>query len=55
MRMVSPRAVRDVPDCPKDGTVPGMILVGCMVVAAEAKGLEHSRTFDVYGPSNLHD
>ena len=53
MHMVCPRAVRDVPDCPMDGTVLGVILVGCMVVVVAAKGSGHSETFGVYDPSNL--
>ena len=51
--MFCPRAGGEVPDCPKDGTAPGVIFVGYMVVAAAPNSSGHSETFDVYGPSNL--
>ena len=47
------RTVRDVPDRPKDGTVPSVILGGFMVVVVAATDSGHSGAFDVYDPSNL--
>lgn len=48
-----PGTVRGVLDCPKDGTVLGVILVGCMVVVVAAKGSGPLETFDVYGASTV--
>ena len=45
MHMVRPKTASDVPNCPKDGTVPGVILIGCMVVAF----LLRPRAHDIQG------